>query len=146
MWSLLIQVPLFKQSCEGIATSFLIDIILLSIQVYLNYQKVRAWGSPSLGGTIIPMKCFLTGSLHARAPIHSYWFLHSKILTASSKGSIFFQINSCSVNVRRAWWLKKGLYLWTSKSMSQTTDPSNSKQKEHNKWKIIVYMNNPLSK
>lgn len=104
---MLIQVPLFKQSCECVAISFLIDRILLSSQVYLAYQKVRAWGSPSWGETVTLVKCLLTGLLHARAPIHSYWFLHSKILMASSKGPIFFQINSWSVNVRGAWWLKK---------------------------------------
>lgn len=72
MRSFLTEVPLFKQSCECAAVSFLDDRILLSSQVYLAYQKVRAWASPRWGRTVTPVKCLLAGSLHARAPVHRY--------------------------------------------------------------------------
>lgn len=67
------------QSCEFVAVSFLTDEILLSVLLFLAYQKVAAWGMGQSqlgrdcehhGMSWNVMECLLAGSLHARAPIH----------------------------------------------------------------------------
>lgn len=100
--------PLESHSLSEIVdllVSFLLDRILLSILVCLTSRKVRVWGSPSQWGTVNHRE--VSSQVHCKPelPFTGIDFCTVKFLQFPQRGQ-FFQINSCSVNIRIAVWLK----------------------------------------